>query len=134
MHIIYLYTDAPTPTPPPPQKNKIPKLEPLLVAFFQSLIRSKHRANISVALTPEVASPQRRAKLRPSSAPGTKLEADLAHWSAGETDHLHKQEEFIRPDPVLPPEDPETERIRQELLATNVRQITKEDLLNSFAL
>jgi len=101
---------------------------------LQSLIRSKHRANVSVALTPELASPRRTAKLRPSSAPGTKYEENLALWSAGETDHVHKQEEFIRPDHIIPPEDPETERLRQELLATNVREITKEDLLSSFAL
>ena len=101
---------------------------------LQSLIRSKHRANVSVALTPELASPRRTAKLRPSSAPGTKYEADLALWSAGETDHVHKHEEFIRPDHIIPPEDPETERLRQELLATNVREITKEALLSSFAL
>ncbi|XP_070187238.1 flagellum-associated coiled-coil domain-containing protein 1-like isoform X2 [Littorina saxatilis] len=101
---------------------------------MESLIRSKARANVSVAMTPEVYTPHRSAKtkMRPSSAPGTRLESEIAHWGAGDTDHLIKEEEFFRPDNVIPPEDPETERIRQELLATNVREITKEDLLNTF--
>ncbi|KAK7501239.1 hypothetical protein BaRGS_00007364, partial [Batillaria attramentaria] len=100
---------------------------------MENLIRSKHRANVSVALTPETASPRPRApKLRPSSAPGTKYEADVAHWSAGETDHLFRPTEYIRPDNIIPPEDPETEKVRQELLATDVKKFTKEDLLSSF--
>ncbi|XP_076446046.1 uncharacterized protein LOC143283687 isoform X2 [Babylonia areolata] len=107
-------------------------------ATMESLIRSKHKANVSIAMTPEVASPrpprlQFCLKARPSSAPGTRTEQELAHWGAGQTDHLHKPQEFIRPDHVIPPENPETERLRQELLATEVREVTKEDLLNTFA-
>ena len=94
----------------------------------------KHKANISIAMTPELASPRRSAKVRPSSAPGTRIEAEMAHWSAGETDHLFKEEKFIRPDHVIPSEDPETERLRQELFTTDVKEDTKEDLFSSYAL
>lgn len=84
-------------------------------------------------MAPESSTPRTRtAKVRPSSAPGTKFETEAAHWSAGETDHLSKSDEYIRPDIIVPPEDPETERIRQEFLATDVRKITKEDLINTF--
>ncbi|KAL8592341.1 hypothetical protein ACOMHN_044277 [Nucella lapillus] len=113
-------------------------------ATLESLIRSKHKANVSIAMAPtdESFSPRRRllqtqtsqAKVvRPSSAPGTRYEQEAAHWTAGQTDHLsNKPVEFIRPDHIIPPENPETERLRQELMATEIRQVTKEDLLYSF--
>ena len=112
----------------------------LNIFFFQSLIRSKARANVNLALDPSMNLPaastprplkQATPKMRPSSAPGTRMEAQIAHLSAGETEHLNKPKEVFIPENVIPPEDPETERIRQELLATDVKEVTKEDLMNS---
>ncbi|XP_025076669.1 centrosomal protein of 164 kDa-like isoform X3 [Pomacea canaliculata] len=99
---------------------------------LELLIKTKHKANISIAFSAEDLNSQRTPKVRPSSAPGTRCETKKAHLSAGETDHLFRPTEYIQPDHLFSLENPETEKLRQELLATDIRKVTREDLLNSF--
>ncbi|XP_041374436.1 centrosomal protein of 164 kDa-like isoform X2 [Gigantopelta aegis] len=97
------------------------------------VIKSKERANVNMSATvPELEKLQRERKSRPASAPTTRREANTAHLSAGETDHLHRPKKLIHPEPSYIAEtSPETEQLRKELLSQNVRVFTKEDLLNA---
>ena len=85
---------------------------------FQSLIKSKQRAKVNLAVGgPSVEDKIRGGKTRPVSAPGTRLETEAAHITAGETVDKGKQKEFISPEINLDPV-PETEMLRAELFSS----------------
>ncbi|KAK6165261.1 hypothetical protein SNE40_022219 [Patella caerulea] len=98
---------------------------------MEELIKVKERSNVNlIASDPDLEKRARKPKTRPSSAPTTNVEGVKAHLSAGETDHLFPAEEFIRPDTVLPEDNPETEQMREDLFSEDVKVFSKEDLLD----
>ncbi|ESP00749.1 hypothetical protein LOTGIDRAFT_205203 [Lottia gigantea] len=97
---------------------------------MKELIKVKERSNVNlIANDPDLEKRARKPKTRPGSAPTTHIEGITAHLSAGETDHLQKHAEFIRPNTVLPTDTPEIEKLRKNLFAEGVKEYTKEDLL-----
>ncbi|KAK3787808.1 hypothetical protein RRG08_038512 [Elysia crispata] len=84
---------------------------------MESLIKSKQRAEVNLAVGgPNVEDKIRGGKTRPVSAPGTRLETEAAHITAGETMDKSKQQEFVAPEINLNPV-PETEMLRAELFS-----------------
>ena len=65
---------------------------------------------------PNVEDKIRGGKTRPVSAPGTRLETEAAHITAGETMDKNKQQEFVAPEINLNPV-PETVMLRAELFS-----------------
>ncbi|KAH9514086.1 hypothetical protein Btru_030176 [Bulinus truncatus] len=84
--------------------------------IMETLIKTKQRANVSVILgAPSFASTGRKS--RPSSAPGTRGEAQSAHQTAGNVAPKTRQHEFVSPDIHLEM-NPETEELRSSLMST----------------
>ena len=85
---------------------------------------------MSIALGGSDIAKVREGKTRPLSAPGTRGEKQTAHGTAGETRLDGKTKEFIPPEINLDA-DPETEELRADLMASPVKEISKEELLKS---
>ncbi|XP_046555464.1 LOW QUALITY PROTEIN: myosin-6-like [Haliotis rubra] len=99
---------------------------------MRTLIKVKERSKVNIsAADPTLEQLGRVPKVRPGSAPITRQESKSAHLSAGETDHLHKPKEFVRPETVVPQEDPELEKIREKLFSEEVRVFTKEEIISA---
>ncbi|XP_067686442.1 flagellum-associated coiled-coil domain-containing protein 1-like isoform X2 [Haliotis asinina] len=99
---------------------------------MRTLIKVKERSKVNIsAADPTLEQLGRVPKVRPGSAPITRQESKSAHLSAGETDHLYKPKEFVRPETVVPQEDPELEKIREKLFSEEVRVFTKEEIISA---
>ncbi|XP_071100709.1 flagellum-associated coiled-coil domain-containing protein 1-like isoform X2 [Haliotis cracherodii] len=99
---------------------------------MRTLIKVKERSKVNIsAADPTLEQLRRVPKVRPGSAPITRQEAQNAQLSAGETDHLCKPKDFVRPETVVPPEDPELEEIREKLFSEEVRVFTKEEIISA---
>jgi len=99
---------------------------------MESLIKSKTRVNMSIALGGVEIDKVSSHKTRPLSAPGTRREVVGAHVTAGETEPPRRHREFFAPDIDMNAR-PEIEELRAELLSTPVREISKEELLKSMS-
>ncbi|CAL1544318.1 unnamed protein product [Lymnaea stagnalis] len=84
---------------------------------MEILIKSKHRADVSVVLGgPPYLS--RTGKSRPLSAPLTREETQSAHQTAGNVELPTKHEEFVSPDINLD-SSPKAKELRAELLSSH---------------
>ncbi|GFO32487.1 inner centromere protein-like [Plakobranchus ocellatus] len=92
---------------------------------MESLVKSKQRAKVNLAVGgPNVEDKIRGGKTRPVSAPGTRLETETAHLTAGETTDKGRKREFITPEINLSAV-PETEMLRSKLFSPDSK--AKED-------
>ncbi|XP_033728404.1 flagellum-associated coiled-coil domain-containing protein 1-like isoform X2 [Pecten maximus] len=98
---------------------------------MHSMIKSKHKANVSLSPAVQPKSEQNQPQLeRPGSAPITRTELDSAQQCAGKFEDLLRQdaeeEALFSPSVILPGDSEEVERMRKELLE-DIREKVKEE-------
>ncbi|XP_060076195.1 DNA ligase 1-like [Ylistrum balloti] len=99
---------------------------------MHSMIKSKHKANVSLSPAVEPSSeqlPNQPKPERPGSAPITRAETDSAQQFAGKFEDMLREEAdeetLISPSVILPGDSEEVERMRNELMK-DIREKVKE--------
>ena len=97
------------------------------------MLLSKKKSDVSFTPgDPEYEDRESQPKVRPGSAPMTRRELEVAHLSAGKTEHLIDEEEEVTPMPdhLFSEVNEEVEELRRQIMA-DIKVPTKEEMLTA---